>query len=126
MTAAQEVRASPWGRLRRQSGNVTSPDILSTNRQVLKVENCIFSFQFYDGRFGLHLTCGKLKTENSSTPIWARESFGEVVEGEVAVGEHLSEEDDLACVRREVFDDVEDRGEHGHVEALYATPFEED
>src|SRR5947207_4049174 len=124
MTAAQEVRASPRGRLRRQSGNVTSPDILSTNRRVLKVENCIFSSQFYDGRFGLHLTCGKLKTENSTAPVRARESFGEVVEGEVAVGEHLRQKDYLAGVRREVFDDVEDCGEHGHVEALYSSPFE--
>ena len=54
------------------------------------MENCIFSFRFYDGRFVLHLTGGKLKTENSSASLRTRESFGEVVEGEVAVGEQVA------------------------------------
>ena len=132
MTAAARTLAKPSAGAAPAGyqGMLTSPDILTTNARDLKVEISSFQFLVFSFQFSLTAEAArrhepvqaencKVKTENLSPPVRAGNPAGEVVEGEVLVGEQLGEEDDLPRVHREVFDGVEDGREQRHVEPLH-------
>src|SRR5947209_20427415 len=96
-------------------GMFTPVDILSTNRRDFKVKTCVGGGKVFVPPSPSQTASAGRDTASKSgrpagrrrlraLPVVARHAAVEFVEGEVAARELLGQEDDLARVRREVFD----------------------